>query len=90
MPHSLGNASTLVLPGLPQRGDLTTVIPREVMGLFQQVPSSHQVAKVLELQLQDQSFQCIFRLISFRIDWFDLFAGQGTLRSLLQHHSLKA
>ena len=28
-------------------------------------------------------------LISFRIDWFDLLAGQGTLRSLLQHHSLK-
>ena len=30
------------------------------------------------------------RLISFRIDWFDLLAVQGTLRSLLQHHSLKA
>ena len=29
-------------------------------------------------------------LISFRIDWFDLFAIQGTLRSLLQHHSSKA
>ena len=27
--------------------------------------------------------------ISFRIDWFDLLAVQGTLRSLLQHHSLK-
>ena len=30
------------------------------------------------------------RLISFRMDWFDLLAVQGTLRSLLQHHSLKA
>ena len=29
-------------------------------------------------------------LISFKIDWFDLFAVQGTLKSLLQHHSLKA
>ena len=29
-------------------------------------------------------------LISFRIDWFDLLAVQGTLRSLLQHHNLKA
>ena len=29
-------------------------------------------------------------LISFRIDWFDLFAVQGTLKGLLQHHSLKA
>ena len=30
------------------------------------------------------------RLISFRIDWFDLFTVQGTPKSLLQHHSLKA
>ena len=29
-------------------------------------------------------------LIFFRIDWFDLLAGQGTLKSLLQHHSSKA
>ena len=29
-------------------------------------------------------------LISFRIDWFDLLSVQGTLKSLLQHHRLKA
>ena len=29
-------------------------------------------------------------LISFRIDWFDLLAVQGTVKSLLQHYSLKA
>ena len=29
-------------------------------------------------------------LISFRMDWLDLFAGQRTLKSLLQHHSSKA
>jgi len=29
-------------------------------------------------------------LISFRIDWLDLFVVQGTLKSLLQHHSSKA
>ena len=29
-------------------------------------------------------------LISFRMDWLDLLAGQGTIKSLLQHHSLKA
>ena len=29
------------------------------------------------------------RLISFRIDWFDVLAVQGTLKSLLQHHSSK-
>ena len=60
-------------------------------GLFQWVGSLHQVAKVLELQLQLQSFQWILRtgLISFRIDWFDLLVVQGTVRSLLQHHSSK-
>ena len=29
-------------------------------------------------------------LVSFRIDWLDLLAAQGTLKSLLQHHGLKA
>ena len=29
-------------------------------------------------------------LISFRMDWLDLLSGQGTLKSLLQHHSSKA
>ena len=29
-------------------------------------------------------------LISFKIDWFDLLTGQGTFKSLYQHHSLKA
>ena len=59
-------------------------------GLFKCVSSSHQVAKVLEFQLQHQSFQRTFGIISFRMDWLDLLAVQGTLKSLLQHHSLKA
>ena len=59
-------------------------------GLFQWVSSLHQVAQVLELQLQQQSFQWIFRMISFRIDWLDLLAVQGILKSLLQHHNSKA
>src|SRR5574342_399356 len=32
----------------------------------------------------------ILGLISFRMDWLDLLAAQGTLKSLLQHHSSKA
>ena len=44
-------------------------------GLFQRVGSSHQVARVLELQ--HQSFQWILRLISFRIDWFDSLKPKG-------------
>ena len=58
-------------------------------GLFKWVSSLHQVAKVLEFQLQHQSFQWIFRLISFRIGWFDLLAVQRTLKSPLQHHNSK-
>ena len=57
--------------------------------LFQWVGSSRQVAKVLEFQLQHQSFQWYSGLISFRMDWFDL-AVQGTVKNLLQHHSSKA
>ena len=57
-------------------------------GLFQGVSSSYQVAKVLELQLQHQSFQWIFWVDILRIDWFDLFAVQGILKSLLQHQVL--
>ena len=53
-------------------------------GLFQWVGSLHQVAKVLELQ--HQSFQWMYWVI----DWFDLLAVQRTLKSLLQHRSLKA
>jgi len=45
------------------------------------------VARVLEFQ--HQSIQWIFRIISLRIDWFDLLAVQGTVKSLLQHHSSK-
>ena len=54
-------------------------------GLFQWITSSHQVAKVLELQHQYYS-----GLISFMIDWFDVLEVEGTLKSLLQHHSSKA
>ena len=53
-------------------------------GLFKWVSSSYQVATVLEFQLQHQS-----GLISFRMDWLDLLAVQGTRKSLLQHHSSK-
>ena len=59
--------------------------------VFSSESALHQVAKVLELQLQHSfspSSECS-GLISFRIDWFDL-AVQGTPKGLLQHHSTKA
>ena len=59
-------------------------------GLFKWVSSVHQVAKILEFQLQCQSFQWTPRTDLFRMDWLDLLAIQGTLKSLLQHHSSKA
>ena len=50
-----------------------------------------EVAKVLEFQLQHQSnISEHSGLISFRMDWLDLLAVQGTLKSLFQHHSSKA
>ena len=45
---------------------------------------------ILEFQLQHQSFHEHPGPISFRMDWLDLLAVQGTLKSLLQHHSSKA
>ena len=44
----------------------------------------------MELQLQHQSANEYSGLISFRIDWFDPLVVQGTLKNLLQYHSLKA
>ena len=50
----------------------------------------HQVAKVLEFYFSTSPSNEYSELVSFRIDWFDLPAVQGTLKSVLQHHSLKA
>ena len=64
--------------------------PSQHQSLFQWVNSSHEVAKV-----QSFSFSIIPSKehpgpISLRMDWLDLLVVQGTLRSLLQHHSSKA
>ena len=64
--------------------------PSQHQGLFQWVNSSHEVAKVLEFQFQHSPSNEHPGLISFRMDWLDLLAVQGTLKSLLQHHSSKA
>ena len=64
--------------------------PSQHQSLFQWVNSLHEVAKVLEFQLQHHSLQRNPRLISFRMDWLDLLAGQVTLKSLLQHRNSKA
>ena len=68
----------------------SSVVPFSCPQSFPASGSSHRVAKVLEFQLQHQSSNEYPGLISFRMNWSDLLAVQGTLRSLLQHHSSKA
>ena len=48
------------------------------------------MAKVLEFSFSLSPYNEYSEFISFRIDWFDLFAVQGTLKRLLQLHNSKA
>ena len=59
-------------------------------GLFQWVSSLHQMAKVLSFSFSISPSNEHPGLISFRMDWLDLLAVQGTLKGLLQQHSSKA
>ena len=58
-------------------------------GSFLKSHSSHQVAKYWSFSFSISPSNEHPGLISFRMDWLDLFAVQGTLRSLLQHRSSK-
>ena len=64
--------------------------PSQHQSLFQWVNSSHEVAKVLEFQLQHHSLQRNPRADLLLMDCLDLLAVQGTRKSLLQHHNSKA
>ena len=59
-------------------------------GLFKWVSSLHQVAKYWSFSFNISPSSEYSGLISFWMDWLDLLAVQGTLKSLLQHHSSKA
>ena len=63
--------------------------PSQQQGLFKWISSLHQGAKELEFHFQISPSNEYSGWISFRIDWFDLLAVQGTLKSLLEHHGLK-
>ena len=63
--------------------------PSQHQSLFQWVNTSHEVAKVLEFSFSIIPSKEIPGLISFRMDWWDLLAVQGTPKRLLQHHSSK-
>ena len=62
----------------------------EHLGLFKWVGLLHQVAKYWSFSFSISSSNKYSGPISFRIDWIDLLAVQGTLKSLLQYHSSKA
>ena len=62
----------------------------EFFFFFLRVSSLHQVAKFWSFSFNISPFNEYIGVISFRIDWLDLLEDQGTLKRLLQHHSLKA
>ena len=58
-------------------------------GLFQSISSSHQGPKYWSFSFSISPSNEYSGLISFRIDWFDVLAVQGTLKSLLQYPSVQ-
>ena len=86
--HQLGDA---IQPSHPLSSLFPPALsPSQHQGLFQLVNSSNEVAKVLSFSFSISPSNEHPGLISFRMDWLDLLAVQGTLKSLLQHHSSKA
>ena len=85
--HQVGDA---IQPSHPLSSPSPAFNLCQHQGLFKWYSSSHNVAKILEHQLEYKLSNEYLGLISFRMDWFDLLAVQGTLKSLLQHHSSKA
>ena len=86
--HWVGDAIQQSHP-LSSPSPLTFNLSRH-QSLFQRVSSSYQVAKLLDFSFSTSPSNEYSGLISFRINWFDLLVIQGTLESLLQHHSSKA
>ena len=64
--------------------------PYQHQSLFQWVNSSHEMPKYWSFSFSIIPSKEHPGLISFRMDWLDLLVVQGTLKSLLQHHSSKA
>ena len=62
----------------------------QYQGLFQWVNSRIKWPRYWSFNFSISPSNEYSGLISFRIDWFHLLTVQGTIRSLLQHHSLKA
>ena len=85
------------MPGSPQEGSLTdAVVAATIVLALPDGPDSVTikvepgVANGDTVEVMEGSSKEIPELISFRIEWLDLLAVQGTLKSLLRHHSSKA
>ena len=85
--HQVGDA---IQPSHPLSSNFRPALNlSQHQGLFKWASSSHQVAKVWSFRFSISPSNEYSGLISFRIDCLDLLAVQGTLKSLLQHHSSK-
>ena len=86
--HWVGDAiqpsHSLSSPSLP------ALNPSQHQGLFSESVLHIRWPKYWSLSFSISPSNECSGLISFRNDWFDLLAAQGTLKSLLQHHSFKA
>ena len=80
--------SDAIQPSHPLSFPSPTFTLSQHQGLFQRVGSSLRWPKYWSFNISP--FNEHSRLITFRIDWFDLLAVQGTLKSLLQCHSSEA
>ena len=79
------NHLILCCPHLP----LPSVFPR-IRVISSELAVSVRWPKYWSFSFSISSSNKYSGLISFRIDWFDLLAVQGSLKSLFQHHNLKA
>ena len=82
--------SDAIQPSHPLSSPSPPAFNAQHQGLFQWISSLHQVPKYWSFSFNISPLDQYSGLISFRIHWFDLLAVQGTLKSLLQHHSSKA
>ena len=88
--HWVGDATQPSLPLLPHSPPAFHLSQHQFFssesGLYSSWPKCWSFSFSISISLSNE----YSGLISFRIDWFDLLAIQGTLKSLLQHHSWKA
>ena len=83
--HCIGNAIQPSHPLLP----LPSIFP-SIRDFSKEVAVHIRLPKYWSFSFSISPFNEYLGFISLKIDWFDLLVVEGTLRSFLQHHSLKA